>query len=112
MKVDLRPLLHFWLNKPDSFDDGSHDQTARQRNGVYNPESNDWTTRKWGNSFSAIDLWIEVDSLMQSVSWISVFEYLFKQDSQDWNKWSEILPNSNLGVMLYAIIEEVSRKGG
>ena len=98
--MDLRSVLYFWLNKPDSLDDWSSMESTRMRQGTYNPSieeefghNSGFTTKRWGNPFGDIEAWIDIDCcirLLNGTGVIQLYDYVKTvRDIPDWEKWPE-----------------------
>lgn len=99
--MDIRPLIHFWINKPDSYDDGEDHQTARMGIRTYSQVRgledmygrcvSPTTLITWGNPNKMVDLWMDLDTMvgdMESEDFLELRFYLLAVNGEDdWDLW-------------------------
>lgn len=104
--MDIRPLIHFWLNKPNTWDDGECHKQCRMGVKTFGQvramvemvgvdPSSRFTTVTWGDPNSLLDLWIDIDKCIancDSHETLMLEAYirdclLISED--DWELWPE-----------------------
>lgn len=101
--MDIRPLIHFWINKPDTWDDGSTQQQTNAKISSYGQvalleeffdgSSNSRVRPTWGDPFSMIELWMDLDKFIENLTskenllFASYLHIVLMEDN--WEEWPE-----------------------
>jgi hypothetical protein len=120
--MDIRPAIHFWLNKPDTFDDGEDLNEARMKEQSYRGEgfqvdgvrrgNTGWMNLTWGDSFNPLDVWLDIDkiiaNLSQELNWqLAAYILHCEEHGHWWEDWPEVPEGLSdaIGVILYGILK-------
>jgi hypothetical protein len=99
--MDTRPLIHFWLNKPECLDDHEDHQKCRMAVRTYNQVRGiedvygsckfRYSTVTWGDPNRMMELWIDVDRMVEDLDAcviLALHTYaLSVNGSDDWESW-------------------------
>ncbi len=115
--MDLRPLIHLWLNKPETYG-GCGYSAAVMRHSVFHADSasvgNGRTRRVWGDNYSMLDMWLDID---KAISRLSDFQKegleiytkaMLRLHGWNWEMWKMPFPSllRPLAVIAYYILGE------
>lgn len=101
--MDVRPLVQFYRNKPDSYDDGSGHSTINQKLQTHQQAAgieelhghcNGYFKPTWGDPYRALELWMEISSLIDRMPKLErelldnyLLEIKTSCDSENWESW-------------------------
>ena len=115
--MDLRPLIHLWLNKPEVYGGKGYD-IAEMKTSVFHgdvPNSGNGKSKKvWGNDYGMLDMWIDIDKAIGKLSdfqkeGLKIYtEAMLSIHGWNWEMWKMPFPSliAPLTVIAYDILVE------
>ena len=113
--MDIRPLIHLWLNKPEVYGGKDYDMATMRRSVFVSETKSGNSERIWGNDYADLETWIDLDrSIKNSLSMRDYTTLQIYADSMvgayghNWERW-KALPYyivEQLSVIAYDILRE------
>jgi hypothetical protein len=113
--MDVRPLIHLWLNKPEVYG-GCGYSVAEMKSSVFHgdlPNANGRSLKVWGNDYSMLDVWIDIDKRIGKLDTILRFMVtvyvttMLAEHGGDWERWQHphMLLKEELAVIACDILQ-------
>lgn len=115
--MDVRPLIHLWLNKPKVCGNGDY-STANMKPSVFHGDlattSNGIVRKVWGNDYNMFDIWLDIDRAISKMDkllhdmFLAYIKASLTHRGTNWENWPQpyILLRDFFAVIAYDILQK------